>query len=157
MTKSRIIPKGVPYTQIADTVVVDTRIRASTFRVYCYLMMRANAEGRTWPGYRRITKELGVSMSSVARAVKTLEATGWVKVYRNREDGRQAPNIYTVHGQVTGLTSAPPVKRVAKLDPSSLTTGQVVRIETSNCEHPTWAVAKDGAQICTSCLLERTG
>ena len=65
--------------------------------VYMYLKDHADSEGRCRPGIRTIAAELGLSRSTVKRAVSDLEKAGYlVKAPRYRPNGSSTSNLYTV-------------------------------------------------------------
>ena len=63
--------------------------------VYMYLMDRADRQGTCWPGIRTISRELGLSRSTVKRALDDLCRAGLVvKESRWRENGSLTSNLY---------------------------------------------------------------
>ena len=65
--------------------------------VYMYLKDRADSEGRGWPAIRTIALELGLSRSTVKRALHDLERHGYLKkASRQRANGSSTSNLYTV-------------------------------------------------------------
>ena len=65
--------------------------------VYMYLKDRADSEGRCWPAIRTIALELGLSRSTVKRALHDLEQHGYLKkASRHRPNGSSTSNLYTV-------------------------------------------------------------
>ena len=53
------------------------------------------AEGKCWPGINRIANDLGLSRSTVKRALTDLEKGGWLtRVPRSRENGSRTSNLY---------------------------------------------------------------
>jgi len=65
--------------------------------VYMYLKDRADSEGKCWPGLRTICKELGISRSTVKRALEDLYRAGFVsREPRWRENGSLSSNLYWV-------------------------------------------------------------
>ena len=73
----------------------DLPPRAKT--VYMYLKDRADSEGRCWPAIRTIALELGLSRSTVKRALDDLCKTGLLQKYpRWRENGSLTSNLYHV-------------------------------------------------------------
>ena len=65
--------------------------------VYMYLKDRADSEGRCWPAIRTIALELGLSRSTVKRALHDLERHGYLKkASRQRANGSSTSNLYTV-------------------------------------------------------------
>ena len=71
----------------------DLDHRAKT--VYMYLKDHADSEGKCWPGIRTIAAELGLSRSTVKRALNDLCKAGIIsKEYRWRENGSLSSNLY---------------------------------------------------------------
>ena len=65
--------------------------------VYMYLKSRANKNGYCWPGIRTVGKDLKLSRSTVQRALRELEKSGWIiKEPRQRENGSSTSNGYFV-------------------------------------------------------------
>ena len=65
--------------------------------VYMYLKDRADREGRCWPGIRTIARDLGLSVSTVKRALDDLCREGMiVKEKRWRENGSLTSNLYRI-------------------------------------------------------------
>ena len=63
--------------------------------VYMYLKDHADSEGRCWPGIRTISTELGLSRSTVKRALEDLcKADLITKEPRWRENGSLSSNLY---------------------------------------------------------------
>ena len=71
----------------------DLDHRAKT--VYMYLNDHADSEGKCWPGIRTISTELGLSRSTVKRALNDLcKAKLISKEHRWRENGSLSSNLY---------------------------------------------------------------
>ena len=65
--------------------------------VYMYLKDRADSEGRCWPAIKTIALELGLSRSTVKRALDDLVRTGLLrKDPRWRENGSYTSNLYQI-------------------------------------------------------------
>ena len=65
--------------------------------VYMYLKDRANAEGSCFPSVRTIGRELGLSRSTVKRALADLQEAGFLhREPRYRENGSSTSNLYTL-------------------------------------------------------------
>ena len=63
--------------------------------VYMYLKDHADSEGRCWPGIRTIAAELGLSHSTVKRALDDLYGAGLLtREPRWRENGSHSSNLY---------------------------------------------------------------
>ena len=65
--------------------------------VYMYLKDRANKEGQCWPAIQTIGKDLGLSRSTVKRAIKELERGSFLaKQSRKRENNGNTSNLYSL-------------------------------------------------------------
>ena len=65
--------------------------------VYMYLKDRANKDGQCWPAIQTIGRDLGLSRSTVKRALKELEQTALlIKQVRKRENHGDTSNLYLV-------------------------------------------------------------
>ena len=65
--------------------------------VYMYLKDRADSEGRCWPAIKTIAVELGLSRSTVKRALDDLCHAGLLtKDPRWRENGSYTSNLYQI-------------------------------------------------------------
>ena len=63
--------------------------------VYMYLKDRAGRKGQCWPGIKTIAAELGLSRSTVKRALDDLCRAGLIiKEDRWRENGSLTSNLY---------------------------------------------------------------
>ena len=65
--------------------------------VYMYLKEWTNKEGICWPAVSTISRELRLSRSTIQRALRDLEAAGWLsKEPRWRENGSSSSNRYHI-------------------------------------------------------------
>ena len=65
--------------------------------VYMYLKDRADSEDRCWPAIKTIALELGLSRSTVKRALDDLVRAGLLrKDPRWRENGSYTSNLYQI-------------------------------------------------------------
>lgn len=63
--------------------------------VYLYLEQRANKDGICWPSQKRIAKDLGISVSTVKRALKDLNDNRLItSALRHRENGSYSSKKY---------------------------------------------------------------
>ena len=63
--------------------------------VYMYLKDRSGRKGQCWPGIKTIAAELGLSRSTVKRALDDLSRAGLItKENRWRENGSLTSNLY---------------------------------------------------------------
>jgi len=65
--------------------------------VYMNLRDRADANGNCWPSINTIARDLGLSRSTVKRALNELVASGYLKKeLRYRENGSKTSNLFTI-------------------------------------------------------------
>ncbi len=65
--------------------------------VYMYLYDRANRDKSCWPAIPTMARELGISRSTIKRALNDLVDAGYLKKdYRYRENGSYTSNLYTL-------------------------------------------------------------
>jgi len=80
-----------------DSVYADDSLPHRAKAVYMYLKDRMDADRKCWPGIRRIAADLRLSRSTVKRALKELEQSGYLKrERRSRESGGDTSNLYIV-------------------------------------------------------------
>lgn len=73
----------------------DVPSRAVT--VYMCLKDHANKAGQCFPAINTVARETGLSRSTVKRAIRDLEQTGFLtRSQRWREQGGKSSNLYTV-------------------------------------------------------------
>ncbi len=142
-----IIPTGVPFAQIPHALILDGEVSHTAVRVYCYLMRRADSEGRAFPGIRRIATETGMGRNTARRGIEVLEAAGWVTVEREYDPQTQKHDVnrYTIHGTRVGTerTQGVPEADLAggsitgtELDPPLTTSNQLVPSNGEKSERP---------------------
>ena len=65
--------------------------------VYIYLCDRADAEGMCFPGHKTIAADLGLSVSTIKRAINDLEQAGCIeKTARYYKRNGRRSNLYHV-------------------------------------------------------------
>ena len=65
--------------------------------VYMYLADHTNPQGQCFPAIKTIAGELGLSRSTVKRALHDLERSGWItREQRYRENGSKSSLLFTV-------------------------------------------------------------
>lgn len=65
--------------------------------VYMYLKDRSDQKGSCWPAIPTMAQELGLSRSTIKRALHDLEGAGYLKrEERFRENGSYTSNLYTL-------------------------------------------------------------
>ena len=80
-----------------ESIYADTELPHRCKTDYIYLRDRANASGTCRPGIKTIASDLGLSRSTVKRAINELERKGFLlKNPRYRANGSHTSNLYTV-------------------------------------------------------------
>lgn len=75
--------------------IYDSNLSHRARVVYMYLKDRADADGTCWPGIKTIAKDLGLSRSTVKRALNDLCRAELIsKEPRWRENGSYSSNLY---------------------------------------------------------------
>jgi len=65
--------------------------------VYMYLKDKCNQNAECWPGIKTIAADLGLSRSTVKRAIKDLTQHSLIqKEPRYRENGSNSSNLYSI-------------------------------------------------------------
>lgn len=78
-------------------IYTDPELSHRAKAVYMYLYDRADAEGKCWPGIKTIAADLGLSRSTVKRALNDLVDKGYLrKEERHRPNGSLTSNLYTL-------------------------------------------------------------
>ena len=79
------------------TIYADDRLPSRAKVVYMYLHDRADAEGKCWPGIKRIASDLNLTRSTVKRALADLAQHGYLKkLPRYRANGSHTSNLYFI-------------------------------------------------------------
>ena len=80
-----------------SAIYADGELSHRAKAVYMYLCDRSDAEGKCWPGIKTIAADLGLSKSTVKRALADLERHGYLeKEHRHRDNGSLTSNLYRV-------------------------------------------------------------
>ena len=78
-----------------DTIYADTELPHRCKAVYIYLRDRSDPSGSCWPGIKTIAADLGLSRSTVKRALNELVQVGYLtKSARYRSNGSHTSNLY---------------------------------------------------------------
>lgn len=80
-----------------ERIYADERLTHRARAVCLYLRDRADAEGKCWPGVKRIASDQHLSRRTAQRALADLEQAGYIKRgERYRENGSRTSNLYTL-------------------------------------------------------------
>lgn len=76
-------------------IIYQSELSHRARTVYMYLKDHADKNGQCWPGIRTIAAELGISRSTVKRALDDLCRAGLItRESRWRENGSLTSNLY---------------------------------------------------------------
>jgi len=94
MTRSYLEDSRPPFFQCQNRIL-ELGLDAYAIAVYCVLAKHADRQRRCFPSQRRIAKILGISTSTVNRALKTLRAHGAIRwTVRQSEHGDRDSHLY---------------------------------------------------------------
>lgn len=85
------------FTQVPNCLLNNIELSFSAKVVYAKLLSYAWNHNRVFPGQVRMAEELGSKRSTVNKAVKELEAKGWLVIERR---GQGKTNVYTLYHTV---------------------------------------------------------
>ena len=87
--------RRLPFTLVENIVLEDQELGPVDILVYIALAKHADSEGTCWPSLATIARLARVCRSSVAQAIKRLEARGYLqRTARFRPDGGVTSNVY---------------------------------------------------------------
>lgn len=80
---------------IIENTLIQAKISPTAKAVYLALAMRADRDGSCWPSFKTISEDANVSRPTAMKAVKELEANGFLEVVkRPSEIGDADSNLY---------------------------------------------------------------
>jgi len=101
--------RDYPFARMPDSVIWDFRISHPAYRALSVLVSRCTNKGKCWPSIDLLTRDLGVSRSTVQRMLGELVGAGLIKV--NYRTGRSSVFVLTelakVYLPVGAFRSAP--------------------------------------------------
>jgi hypothetical protein len=87
--------RRLPFTLVENIVIEDQELGPVDLLVYIALAKHADSNGTCWPSLATIARLARVCRSSVAQAIKHLEARGYLqRTARFRPDGGVTSNVY---------------------------------------------------------------
>src|SRR5437867_10926456 len=94
-----------------NAVVDDPRLNLVAIGVYGLLARHANGQRRCWPSTRRLARLGGVGQTTVLRALRRLEETGFISVERRQsEHGDHDVSVYVLVGGCSQYGSREPLQ-----------------------------------------------
>ncbi len=100
-------PAPAAFVQLPQTLIFDARLSAVDLRVACVLLTYTRpGKPEAWPSQDKVAEAIGLSVDTVQRALKSLQASGYLLVRRLRDRlGRLGKNVYNL-AAVAGLVPA---------------------------------------------------
>src|SRR5690242_4128352 len=89
------------FTQVPNFLLKDPKVSANAKVVYSMLLSYAWNNNLVFPGQERMAEDIGSSQPTIARAIKELEAQGWLEIQRR---GQGKTNVYILKFTVRGRT-----------------------------------------------------
>lgn len=79
------------------SIYSDQMLPGRAKNVYRYLADRANPDGQCWPSERKVAIDLGISKSTVKRAVEDLKRNGYITVEKRvRQSGANSSLMFVL-------------------------------------------------------------
>ena len=67
------------------------------FMILSYLVRRMNADSECWPSYKTMSKDLGISTSTLEDRVAKMCKRGLISVGKYASNGKYRNNVYTIY------------------------------------------------------------
>jgi len=127
--------------------LLDLRLTATQYRVFCYLVWRQGSNGESWPSKDRIAKDLGMSSSTAHRAVEVLVERGYITKAMPQKFGRTHTNRYSVKGSTDDTLSRGKGSTHDTLSPGKGITSDTKRVSPMTPEHYTRTLTKKSSTL----------
>lgn len=85
------------YGSIAKLVMIDQRLTIEAKAIYGYFCSYAGAGSTAFPSVKKIIHDLKISENRYYKHFALLKECGYISVRENKESGKFANNIYTLH------------------------------------------------------------
>lgn len=67
------------------------------FMILSYLVRRMNADSECWPSFKTMSKDLGISVSTLEDRVAKMCKRGLISVGKHISNGKYLNNVYTIY------------------------------------------------------------
>ena len=67
------------------------------FMILSYMVRRMNGESECWPSFKTMSKDLGISVSTLENRVAKLCKRGLISVGKHTSNGKYRNNVYTIY------------------------------------------------------------
>lgn len=79
---------------ISKAILQDKELHAIAKAVYCYLSCFADRRGVAYPSRALMCRDLGITKDTLTKYLKQLTERGYVRVEKNKRQGRFSNNVY---------------------------------------------------------------
>lgn len=79
--------------------VFDMPLDVYAFKIYAYLVCCAGSRGECWPTMNKMSKKLGIAMSTVQDRINLLEKRKLIEVKKHKGASKYKNNIYVLLSQ----------------------------------------------------------
>ena len=76
--------------------VFDMPLDVYAFKIYAYLICCAGSRGECWPTMNKMSKKLGIAVSTVQDRINLLEKRKLIKIKKYKGPGKYKNNIYVL-------------------------------------------------------------
>ena len=76
--------------------VFDMPLDVYAFKIYAYLVCCAGSCGECWPTMSKMSKKLGIAMSTVQDRISLLEKRKLIAIKRHKGTGKYKNNVYVL-------------------------------------------------------------
>ncbi len=76
--------------------VFDMPLDVYAFKIYAYLVCCAGSRGECWPTMNKMSKKLGIAMSTVQDRISLLEKRKLIAIKKHKGTGKYKNNIYVL-------------------------------------------------------------
>ena len=77
--------------------VFKLRLDPYEFMILSYLVRRMNADSECWPSFKTMSKDLGISVSTLEDRIAKLEKRKLISVRKYTGSGKHRNNVYTIY------------------------------------------------------------
>lgn len=67
------------------------------FMILSYLVRRMNADNECWPSFKTMSKDLGISISTLEKRIAKMEKRGLISARKHTTEGKHQNNVYTIY------------------------------------------------------------
>lgn len=76
--------------------IFDLPLDVYTFKIYAYLVSCTGSRGECWPSMEKMSKKLGMAVSTVQDRINLLEKRKLISIRKHSGSGKYKNNVYTL-------------------------------------------------------------